>query len=469
MTWRTWIAATLLGVSASTPPPAGAPSLGDATVKRARSRAGGQLATLPTTRTRWYMADLEAAQYAADGGRLALAAQLCSAMRRDATKAGLMSTRTGGLVRLPKRFRGRADMVQDLSGVGAEETCSVFEEMFPSSELELLDQDGIELGVGVAELVPVEGRDFPVMVRLPPEFLEFRWSENRWYYNSIAGPIPITPGDGRWILHIPGGRYAPWLHGLWHALGESWISKVHAQLHLANWEAKLANPARVAVAPQGATDEQKQSWFRRVMAWGINTVFGMTPGYDVKLLESNGRGYESFGLTIERSDRSYAIAIAGQVVTVDGGTGFSNQDVHKAIRADLIKRDAEALAYTLNTQGIPPWVLARYGEAALAERPIMAWDVTEPHDLASEAATLTQVAGAITALSTALQPFGRTLDITTIATRFAVPIAGDQDGDGRPDVEIEVEAFDAAVEALEAENDNGIDVEFEDEPDQEAA
>jgi phage gp29-like protein len=94
---------------------------------------------------------------------------------------------------------------------------------------------------------------------------------------------------------------------------------VHPQgaraLHKDNWEAKLANPARVAVAPSGAAEEQAEGWFRTVMAWGVNTVFGMRPGYDVKLIESNGRGFDSFNKTIADQNNEMIIAVAGQTVT----------------------------------------------------------------------------------------------------------------------------------------------------------
>jgi hypothetical protein len=371
--------------------------------------------------TRWYLADLEAAEHSADIGQLAPAARLMRSARKDGVISGVLSTRTSGLVRLPKKFSGDARIVADLQS-GGDIARSVFDEMFPATELALLAGDGELLGVGVGELVPVEGRDFPVFVRLDPEFLYFRWNENRWYFRSIIGLIPITPGDGRWILHTPGGRNAPWQHGLWRALGRAFIRKEHAALHKENWEAKLANPARVAIAPQGATEAQSESWFRRVMAWGINTVFGLTPGYDVKLLESNGRGFESFNTTIADQNNEIVISLAGQTVTTDGGAGFANADIHKSIRADLIKATADGLAYTINTQGIPPYVVSKYGEEALENSAVVEWDVSPPKDKSQEATMLVSVANAISLLTEALAKSGDKLDVEATCARFDVRV-----------------------------------------------
>jgi hypothetical protein len=75
--------AALLGVSAYALPPSSLPSLNDPAVERARSAYGGQLSRLPATRTRWYLADLETAEHAADAGDLSLAGQLMRSVDRD--------------------------------------------------------------------------------------------------------------------------------------------------------------------------------------------------------------------------------------------------------------------------------------------------------------------------------------------------------------------------------------------------
>jgi hypothetical protein len=400
-------------------------------VARIREALGGNLSPMPTTRTRWYLSDLEAASRAADVGDLTIVGQLWRAMRRDGTMSGLLSTRTDGLVRLPKRFFGDAEQVAQLQQRNG--TRSIFDEMFPPAELAQFAADGLVCGVAVAELLPVPCRSYPVMRTLDPEFLRYRWNEGRWYYSSVAGQLPITPGDGHWMLHIPGGNLAPWSHGLWMALGRAYVNKEHALNARSNYSSKLANPARVAKAPIGATELQRVGFLSRVIAWGINTVFELPPGWDVALLESNGRGWEVFQSEIDTSDKEMVLCLAGQTVTTDGGAGFANSDIHKSIRADLIKATADSLAYTINTQGLPQWVVAHWGVDAIETRAQVEWDVEPAKDRLAEANSLIAVANAIGLLRTNLQPYGRDVDVVSMATRFGVPIAGDGNGDGVPD------------------------------------
>src|SRR5262245_58629339 len=96
------IVKALLGISAYKPggPAAELPNLDDAQIQRVREYMGGNLTQLPTTKLRWYLADLESAIRAADGGDLLSAAQLYRACRQDGVISGLMGTRASGLIRL---------------------------------------------------------------------------------------------------------------------------------------------------------------------------------------------------------------------------------------------------------------------------------------------------------------------------------------------------------------------------------
>jgi hypothetical protein len=367
----------------------------------------------PHSQTRWLLSDLEGAIACADSGNLRIVGQLCKSFRRDGVISGVLSTRTEGLVQLPMRFSGDDEYVAELE--------KEFRHVFPTSELALLSGDGRLAGVGVGEFVQIVGR-LPVLKRLDPQFLWYRWFEDRWYYQSTKGFLPINPGDGRWVLHCPGGAVQPWTNGLWSALARAYIAKEHAYFYRENYSSKLANAARAAVSPAGASEAIRQGFFKKLAAWGVNTVFDLPPGWDVKLLESNGRGFEVFEQTIKDCNEEAIITIAGQLVTTTGGAGFSNANIHSTIRSDLIQADADALASTLNTQAIPVWQNERFGAGAL-ERPVMCgWDVTPPKDLTGEATAMTQLGNAVAALNAALQSYGKRVDVDAIALRFGVPV-----------------------------------------------
>lgn len=389
-----------------------APSLYEGDPEQARKER-----PLPTaSRTRWYQGDLEAAIAAADTGDISLAASLCKAMRRDGTLSGVLSTRAGGLTRLPKVYRGTPEVLcelEDQEGVG------LFDRVFGAKELELFVTDGILLGVAIGELVYIPGQDAPVFVRLDPEMLRYRWSEDRWYYMTDAGAVPITPGDGRWILHLPGGYQQPWNNALWTSLGRAFIAKEHAYMYRENYSGKLANPARVAVSPSGAGAVEKQRFFQKLLAWGVNTVFGLPPGWDIRILESNGRGFEIFTQTIDSADKEFMIGVSGQVVTTNGGTGFANADIHATIRSDLIQSDGDGLATTINLQGLRPVVNRLFGGGA---RGRVAWDTRPPADLKAEADAMGAVGDALDKANAALAPYGIRVDGAEVAKRFKLPV-----------------------------------------------
>jgi hypothetical protein len=81
-------------------------------------------------------------------------------------------------------------------------------------------------------------------------------------------------------------------------------------------------------------------------------------------------------------------------------------------------------------------VIANYGEDALERSPCVAWDTTPPGDQNANATALIAIGTALKTLGEALQPYSMQVDAAELCSRFGVPIAGDQDGDGRPDVSV---------------------------------
>lgn len=408
-----------------------------------REAWGGQIASPTLSQTRWLLSDLEHAIHNADLGDISWAAKLWRATRRDGVASGVLSTRTDGLVRLPIRWSGDDAMVREFEG--RDRKRGLFATMFPSPELAQLAADGIGLGAGIGEMLPLprvdeDDEDEPrqyIFRRLEPEWLRFRWDQNRWYFNSIAGPLPIYPGvvrpdGGWWVLHLPGGEMEPWARGLWASLGRAFISKEHAILHRENYSAKLAQAARAAVSPAAATEDQRRGFLAKLVAWGVNQTFDLPPGWDVKLIESNGRGYDVFQATINTSNEEYVVSIAGQTVTTDGGSGFANAEIHKTIRADLIQATADAVALTVNEQGILPYVNLRWGAGALDEAPWMEWDTSPPKEMKAQADSLLQFGLALRSINEALLPYGHRVDVHEMTTRFGVPLAGDPEPDVQP-------------------------------------
>jgi hypothetical protein len=382
--------------------------------KRKKRRSSRQ----PQTVTRWLQADVEAAQRKADMGDMRLAARLWRSLTRDGMIIGLLGTLTGGLVRLPKVWKGDADAIAYMQGVEGER--SNFERHFPAGELAKFAGDLRGMGVALAELL--ETPCGPVFCRLDPEYLRYRWYEDRWYYQTIDGEELVTPGDGRWIL-ATSARLEPWTNGLIWCLGRAYVSKEHSFFYRENWNAKLAHAARAAVSPAGATEGQRKGFLDRVIAWGVNTSFELPPGWDVRVIEANGRGYESFKETAQDANQEIMIAIAGQVVTVTGGTGFANADIHATIRSDIIDALGQSLGEVLDEQAIPHVLMGRVANTNCSVR----WDTRKPTNRKEEAEALTAAATAIGALVAQFKTLGIEIDALALAQRFNVPIKLVQD------------------------------------------
>lgn len=390
-----------------------------AIVEKLREAFGGNLTSIPVTKLEWFLQEVDEASKLADMGELAKASQLIRAMKRDPVISGLLSTKSGGIVRLPKKWSGSDVVIRELTSkkVSGIET---FDLLCPPTEVKAMADDGDLLGVALGELVPVPGRPYPVLERKEPEFIWYNWSMNTWHYRSKAGLLDIDPGLGRWVLHLQGPRLAPWQQAKWHALGRSWVRKDSMQHLKTNWAFKLANAARVAVAPRAAARDQRLNWFRQVAAWGVNTVFSVAEGWDVKLIESNGRGWEGFDSSIKEANEDFMVNLAGQLVSTTGGTGFSSEDLYASIRWDLVREVAVPLGFTLSTQVIPPYVFDNFPEE-FDENTGFEFEVKKPSDLTAEASIYTALGAGLQSLQVVAAAAGLGINVSEFFAKFGIP------------------------------------------------
>lgn len=425
------VVSALQGISTFSPPTQPGPRLED--VSEIRKAIGGNLEVIPPVRLRWYPPDIERAQNQASNGDLLLVGQLCESMRLDGVLRGLSDARTS-VANFPRRFYGSHEVIATLDSKNASDR-SVYDEMIPSTEARLMIDDGLKAGVSVGEMVPVVGRNFPVLVRRFPQNLFFMQTKNQWYYRSIAGLMPIAPGvpdanGNAWVLHIPGGRLAPWNSGLWNTLGRSYINKTQTLFARQSYVMKHAHPARVAFSALGATEEERKGMLSALIRWALNGAFALPPGWDIKLIESKGEGIKVYDDEINTYNSEMATALCGSAVMLQGTAGFSNMDVFRIVQTDLIRTTAEAWDHTVNTQILPAFIAGRWGVDALTNATSVATDCTPPKDRKVEADTMQSLANAVKALVEALaqaQQAGAvsepvTIDLDELLARFGVPV-----------------------------------------------
>ena len=429
--FKTFVA-SLLGISTFNPPDYPGPQLGDREVDEARTAYGGRLEAIPPVRLRWYPPDIERAQMLATNGDMTMIGQLNESMRIDGVYRGLLDARTS-VTDFPKRFYGEPDVIETLTSKNLSDR-NVYDEMIPSSEARLMVGDTINCGISVGEMVPVEGRDFPVLVRRYVQNLYYLWSRNTWLYRSIVGLIPIHPGrpyknGNQWVLHIGGGRLSPWNNGLWNTCGRSYINKTQTIFARQSYEMKHSHPARVAFSPLGASEEERQGMLASIIRWALNACFALPVGWDIKLVESNGRGIDIYEKSIDTYNQEMATALCGSSVMLKGTVGFGNIDPFKVVAKNLMATSAGDWDHTCNTQILPAFIGRRWGEEKLRNATTVQTDVSEPLDRLAEAGTMVQLAAGIKnmveAINAAQIAMGVekpvALDVTELLSRFGIP------------------------------------------------
>ena len=166
----------------------------------------------------------------------------------------------------------------------------------------------------------------------------------QWYVQTAEGRLPITPGDGQWLLVAPRSARAPWLWGAIRPAAEWYLSNSFAASDGRRrsettgqgiWKVKVPSGARESVEGKGFL----RSFRNLGRAAAIPAPQGATPesSYDFDLIEAKADAFKIFEWLKRTGGGAIRLAILGQDLTSQNqtigskGTSETGEGVTRAV------------------------------------------------------------------------------------------------------------------------------------------
>jgi hypothetical protein len=361
----------------------------------------------------WSIALVKLAIAEHDEGRFESSAQLAEAMLVDPQIAGDINARTRELASrsaLPFKVEPSDEGDGRKVEAVAREQQALWWTAHPESTIAAVQRDAITLRVSVGWIEWFrDSRSWaPRLHHLPAHGLRLE-ADGTWHYIDAAGVDHlVTPGDGRWFLHLPDGDRS-WIMGAVRALGIpfaldalalrafSQFCERHGQPTLAVYES-FATSDNV----EGADGNGSKAFYQRVHRQLRGGILRLpqpdnreTPGNDAKWLELASKG-DCFERLIVELRRRKALAVLGRDPDRKSSLGGDGESATRQQKSEYLASDAETIATSLREQVWKWWALFNHGDPKLAGWG--RWDTRLPLDTAARAATLKTGAEAIAGL-----------------------------------------------------------------------
>ncbi|MBF0417531.1 MAG: DUF935 family protein [Magnetococcales bacterium] len=141
---------------------------------------------------------------------------------------------------------------------------------------------------------------------------------------------------------------------------------------------KFGMPTAMGSYPANATDEEKRRLLSALRAIQTDSGIIVPEGMKVELIESSRGGQVSYESFIDRMNAAIAKVTLSQTMTTDATGGQYKADVHKHVRNEVVKADADLICDSFN-RSVGAWLTEwNFPEA----RPPKVWRrVSEDQDL----------------------------------------------------------------------------------------
>lgn len=297
----------------------------------------------------------------------------------------------------------------------------------PAAEHDLL-ASLILLGFAVGQVLWVPGDDGQLVPQLDPwpsEAVEYDRGTRGWYaITQDRGRIPITPGDGQWVLLTSRSAHRPHWWGAIRPVAEWYLRSSYAANDASRRSEVVGTPIWAAHLPAGARQTPDgKAFVRSIRTMGRNAVIPLPRGreesesYDVRLIEAETDAYLIFDWLQRCGGGKIRLAILGQDLTSQNnkvGTNASSE-TGESITEQVIEADARAVSDCYTQQLARPLVEYRTGDARLTPRVCI--DAEPEADTRAEADAMTQMAAA----AQAWRDLGLEVDVEEMARRARVP------------------------------------------------
>lgn len=304
-------------------------------------------------------------------------------VERNPRIAAALNTRTLGVLGLPfsidpGKGRSRKKAVKDLK--------EQWPAIAPQEVLAEMLRNLVMLGVAVAEVVwtTESGQWIPTLHPVHPVFVRWDRSIERLTVLAWGDLVPVTPGDGRWVVLTRARRWG-WLRGTIRCLALQDAIRSYAVRDWARYSEKHGLPILKVTVPAEADEELDDMVANSLSELGNESTLTMPQnadgqGFDAEFIEPKDRSWESFQGLIQQCDGDVSIAILGQNLTTEvSGGSLAAARVHNQVRQDYLEADVSVLQQSIRQQLIEPWALYNYGDRACA--PKLLWNPTPPDDM----------------------------------------------------------------------------------------
>lgn len=378
----------------------------------------------PDVLVTWDAELMRSAVFEHEQGEFMLSAQLASSLKRDDRCFSCLDSRVLGELGLPFAL-DESDEVETkalraASRKLARRVKGWWHRCVSEAQLADLQTWAILMGLAVGELAWAWDKDGFIYPRMHVHDMQHvRWDPSRkgLVLLTIKGPIPITPGDGRWVLFAPAGAARPWLSGAVRALALPTLLRQACRRDWADRSELEGTGIRKAKMPAGTKDPDAKAFIRQLKKLGRKSIVALQGDFDFSIAVADMAAQTGFEKLVGHCDTAITLTILGQNLTtqIEGGS-FAAATVHARVLRDRLESDVAMLSTVLRDQVLLPWCLLNIPDFAREILPWPSWDTTPPEDQQKAAQAILTVSQAITALKAA------GVNLTPILERFELEL-----------------------------------------------